>query len=150
MLKSFFWHYHLASVLFHVMHFVMHNKEFNLNMYNLTHTHTPAEGGVISQDSDVRPRGGVPVGEIVPLLWALVTIAIAIGVLTGVDGSTNTEPVVLLQFLVCSEQALKRRRINKFDIGLKKTLILEVLTFHNLINNQLATHSLPLLTEHQF
>lgn len=92
----------------------------------------------------------MPVGEIVPLLWALVAIAIAIGVLTGVDGSTNPEPVVLLQVLVCREQALKRRRMNKFDIGLKKTLILEVLTFHNLINNQLATHSLPLLTEHQF
>lgn len=54
----------------------------------------------------------MPVGEIVPLLWALVTIAISIGVLTGVDGSTDTESVVVFQFLVCREQTFEEELTN--------------------------------------
>ena len=71
--------------------------------------HLPAEGGVVSKDSNICPWGGVPVGEIIPLLWALVTITIAIGVLTRVDGAAYTQSIVLLQILVCCEQSYKEK-----------------------------------------
>ena len=71
--------------------------------------HSPAEGGVVSKDSNICPWGGVPVGEIIPLLGALVTITIAIGVLTRVDGAAYTQSIVLLQILVCCEQSYKEK-----------------------------------------
>lgn len=123
----------------------MHNNEFIL-MYNLTHT--PAEGCVISQDSNVCPGGGVPVGEIVPLLWALITVAISVGILTGVDGSTDTESVVVLQFLVCREQTFEEELTNL--ILVEKDSNFRDLHLSQLPNYQQTMLSLLLLIKHQF
>ena len=49
--------------------------------------------GVVGEDSNVPPGGGVPVGVVVPLLWALVTTAIAVGVLACVDGRSFAQTV---------------------------------------------------------
>ena len=46
----------------------------------------------------------MPVRVIVPLLWAFVTIAVAIGILASVDSGTVAEALVVLQDLVSCEQ----------------------------------------------
>ena len=64
----------------------------------------PAHGGVISQDSNILPGGGMPVRVIVPLFWTLIPAAATIVVLTSVDGTTVTELFVCLQFAISNEQ----------------------------------------------
>lgn len=67
--------------------------------------HLLAQGGVISKHGYVDPGSGVPVRKVVPLLRTLVGVAIPIGVLSGVGGRTHSLAIVVLQLLVCREQA---------------------------------------------
>lgn len=90
----------------------------------------------------------MPVGEIVPLLWALVTVAISVGILTGVDGSTDTESVVVLQFLVCREQTFEEELTNL--ILVEKDSNFRDLHLSQLPNYQQTMLSLLLLIKHQF
>ena len=62
----------------------------------------PAHGFIFCQHCDILPLCWVPIREVVPLLRTLVTIAIAIRVLSCVN-CTDIPFVIFLQFLVCSK-----------------------------------------------
>ena len=40
-------------------------------------------GGIVGEDGNIPPGSGVPVGVVIPLLWALIATAIAVAILTG-------------------------------------------------------------------
>lgn len=47
--------------------------------------HLLAPGGVVREYGDVDPWCGVPVGEVIPFLRALVTVPVTVRVLSSVD-----------------------------------------------------------------
>ena len=76
-------------------------------LYSLTY------GGILGQHSDIFPWGGVPIGVIISLLGTLVTVAVSIGVLTCIDGATDSQSIVVLEILVSGEESFRQRLTHK-------------------------------------